>query len=486
MSKTQAGSRGGKKPTLPEIGSSQTGEPEPDRILIVDDEKDVHYAFERLLEPEGWRVLRAESGKEALAVVSQQPVDVVVMDIRMAGQNGLETLREIRRRDPSSVVIMMTAYGTAQTAIEAMKLGAFDYILKPFELEGLKALLERARLAARHRKELPHTEGTPVPSSESLEFLVGSSFAMQRVYKLIGQVAPTSATVLITGESGTGKELIARAIHQHSLRAGKPFVAMNCAAIPDNLLESELFGHERGAFTGAMTQRIGKFEEADGGTLFLDEIGDMPLTTQTKILRVLQEGEFSRVGSNVPIRVDVRLIAATNKDLARAVQKREFREDLYYRLNVVRIHVPPLRERLPDLPELVQHFLRKHRKSRPGGGSLRVSEEAWQLLYSYSWPGNVRELENAIQRALVFATGSSIEPADLPEEIRSCRVAPASMGRTEEVEKAAEILLDWALGCGGEGWWQVLEELFQSKWGERKTHREGEWKGFRGEGKAKG
>ncbi len=395
------------------------------KILIIDDEKDVHYSFSRLLEAEPLQVLSAESGDEGLKLLKQQPADVVVMDIRMGNQNGLETLKLIRQFNPKQVVIMMTAYGTSQTAIEAMKLGAYDYVLKPFDISQLKQLLARALDAAKTMKEPVVLPNKPIPN-ETHQTIVGNSGAMQNVYKTVGQVAPTSATVLITGESGTGKELVARAIYQNSTRSNKLFIAINCAAIPENLLESELFGHERGAFTGAMNQRIGKFELGDGGTIFLDEIGEMPVTTQTKILRVLQEGEFSRLGNNDSIKTDVRLITATNKNLQQAVVKGEFREDLFYRLNVVSVHLPSLRERMEDIPILINYFLQKHRSKHPSG-PVQISDNALEIFKAHNWPGNVRELENVVQRAMVFATGSVILPIHLPEEIKAAirnQIAP--------------------------------------------------------------
>ncbi len=366
-------------------------------VLIIDDEKDVHYSFRRLLEKE--------------------PLDI------MGQQSGLDTLKELRQINPKQVVVMMTAYGTSQTAIEAMKRGAYDYVLKPFDIPQLKDLLFEALAAARAMKQIVAFP-TKLNAEESSQTIVGNSPAMQQVYKLIGQVAPTSTTILITGESGTGKELVARAIFQNGSRVNKPFIAINCAAIPENLLESELFGHEKGAFTGALAQRIGKFEQCDGGTLFLDEIGDMPMTTQTKILRVLQEGEFSRVGNNQSIKTDVRIIAATNKDLWQAVQRKEFREDLFYRLNVVRLNLPPLRERSTDIPLLVAYFINKFRLKQPTGPS-QIADEALAAIQRSTWPGNVRELENCIQRAMVLASGNTITLANLPEEISRGHRPPA-------------------------------------------------------------
>ena len=384
-------------------------------VLIIDDEKDVHYSFRRLLEKEPLTIQSAESGSEGIQLARKFRPDLIVMDIRMGQQSGLDTLKELRQMNPKQVVIMMTAYGTSQTAIEAMKLGAYDYVLKPFDIPHLKDLLFEALAAARAMQQIVAFP-TKLNPEESRQTIVGNSPAMQQVYKLVGQVAPTSTTILITGESGTGKELVASAIYQNGTRANKPFIAINCAAIPENLLESELFGHEKGAFTGALAQRIGKFEQCDGGTLFLDEIGDMPLTTQTKILRVLQEGEISRVGSNQSIKTDVRIITATNKDLWQAVQRKDFREDLFYRLNVVRVNLPPLRERTTDLPLLVAYFINKFRLKHPTGPS-QIADEALAAIQRYSWPGNVRELENCIQRAMVLATGNTITLANMPEEI---------------------------------------------------------------------
>jgi DNA-binding NtrC family response regulator len=414
-----SGARGKTRPRahVPSAAMTRTDAAVEDRqiVLIIDDEKDVHYSFRRLLEKEPLEILSAESGDEGIRLARKTPPDLIVMDIRMGHQSGLDTLKELRQLNPKQVVIMMTAYGTSQTAIEAMKLGAYDYVLKPFDIPQLKQLLFEALAAARAMKQIVAFP-TKLNPEETRQTIVGNSPSMQQVYKLIGQVAPTTTTILITGESGTGKELVARAIYQNGSRVNKPFIAINCAAIPENLLESELFGHEKGAFTGALAQRIGKFEQCDGGTLFLDEIGDMPLTTQTKILRVLQEGEISRVGNNQSIKTDVRIIAATNKDLWQAVQRKEFREDLFYRLNVVRLNLPPLRERISDLPILTAYFINKFRLKQPTGPS-QMSDEAMAAIQRHSWPGNVRELENCIQRAMVLASGNTITLANLPEEI---------------------------------------------------------------------
>jgi two-component system nitrogen regulation response regulator GlnG len=330
----------------------------------------------------------------------------------------------LRGIDAKLPVIIMTAYGTTQTAIEAMKLGAYDYLLKPFEVPKLKQIVFDALRAARAMRQIVSYQ--PLLESEDYELgIVGRCEQMQNVFKLIGQLSASDATALITGESGTGKELVARAIYHHSQRASQPFLAINCAAIPENLLESELFGHERGAFTGATNQRIGKFEQCHRGTIFLDEIGDMMPSTQTKILRVLQSGTFERVGGNQPIKVDVRVIAATNKALEEAVARKEFREDLFYRLNVVRIELPPLRDRREDIPLLVNYFLSKLAQEH-GQSPKSISGQALSTLKDYAWPGNVRELENAIRRALVVAKGDAILPGDMPPEVLGQRTAVLS------------------------------------------------------------
>jgi nitrogen regulation protein NR(I) len=379
------------------------------KLLVVDDDADIRRAFRRNLEREDLHVVEAGSGEEAIRQIAIEKPDLVFMDIRMGATNGLDTLRKLRSLSPKLLVIMMTAYGTTQTAIEAMKLGAFDYVLKPLDVPKLKALVETALKTARDMRQVVSYQ--PLLSKEEYaEGIVGKSEAMQQVFKLIGQVSESDATVLITGETGTGKELVARAIYHHSRRVEQPFMAINCAAIPENLLESELFGHERGAFTGAAERRIGKFEQSNHGTIFLDEIGDMPLATQTKILRVLQNGEFQRVGGNQTIRVDVRVIAATNKDPEGQVAAKKFRQDLYYRLNVVRIHLPPLHERQSDIPVLVDYFLQKL------GTKKRIAPETLALLEKRDWPGNVRELENVIERAAVVARGDAVLSRDLPVE----------------------------------------------------------------------
>lgn len=388
-----------------------------EKLLLIDDEADVRYSFQRIFESPDLQVLTAASGEEGLERLREVKPDLVVMDIRMAGLSGLETLRRLRAIDAKLPVIMMTAYGSTQTVIEAMKLGAYDYLHKPFDVPRLQEVIGAALKASRDMRRVVSYQ--PLLESEDYDLgIVGRSERMQEVFKLIGQLAATDATALVTGESGTGKELVARAIYHHSRRCDQPFLAINCAAIPENLLESELFGHERGAFTGATHQRIGKFEQCHNGTIFLDEIGDMSMQTQTKILRVLQAGSFERVGGNQSIQVNVRVIAATNRPLEQAVAERQFREDLFFRLNVVRIQLPPLRERPADIRLLIDYFLTKL-PQKQGLKARAIAEEALALLESYSWPGNVRELENAIQRAMVVCKADVILPADLPQEVRN-------------------------------------------------------------------
>ncbi|HWD90742.1 MAG TPA: sigma-54 dependent transcriptional regulator [Verrucomicrobiae bacterium] len=424
------------------------------KLLLIDDETDVQYSFQRIFDSPEIELTTASSGEEGLKLIPKLKPDLVLMDIRMGGINGLETLRRIRQMDSKLLVILMTAYGTTQTAIEAMKLGAYDYLLKPFDVVKLKDIVANALKAAHDMRQIVSYQ--PLLESEDYEAgIVGRSERMQQVFKMIGQVAGTDATALITGESGTGKELVARAIYHHSNRHSQPFLAVNCAAIPEQLLESELFGHERGAFTGATLQRVGKFEQCNGGTLFLDEIGDMTPATQTKILRVLQSGTFERVGGNTPLKVDVRIIAATNKPLEEAVAAREFREDLFYRLNVVRIHIPPLRDRREDVRLLVNYFLKKFARDQETAPKS-ISGGVIKALEQYHWPGNVRELENIVRRALVVAKGDAILLSDLPPEIAgpapaSNALTPVSTGPTTagdagvtDVVSLARKLFQWA------------------------------------------
>ena len=407
----------------------------PPSILIIDDDNEIRYSLTRVFSSRGYQVAEAASGEQGLAAVKKgPPPDLVFLDVSMGGMGGIEALRLIRSANPRQLVVLMTAFGTAQTAIEAMKYGAFDYVMKPFDPPKVLALAEAA---LKTHADLQATgDYKPAINTEDYkEGIVGSSPVMQEVFKIIGQVTASDVTVMITGESGTGKELVARSIWKHSHRAGKPFIAVNCAAIPDNLIESELFGHERGSFTGATGQRLGKFELCDGGTIFLDEIGDMAPATQTKILRVLQAGEIQRVGGTETIKVDVRVIAATNKDLEAMVKTKTFREDLYYRLNVVRIKMPALRERSLDIPTIVDFFLQNLAKQRKTKVT-RVSSEALGVLGRYPWPGNVRELENVIYRSAIIAQGDAILVNDLPAEIRSATTTESTLGAEADVSES--------------------------------------------------
>ena len=374
-------------------------------ILVVDDDKSIRYSLKRMLE-EKYSILTGQNGEEALDRVKESSPDLIIMDIKMPGRNGIDVLKEIKLIDPKSLVIIMTAYGTTETAIEAMKYGAYDYILKPFPIPRMKGLVEKALALRKLMKEEVTYAPLSAPEGEE-ERIVGSSPKMQEIYKMIGQVAPSDVTILLRGESGTGKELIARAIYHHSLRPRQPFLPVNCAAIPDTLLESELFGHEKGAFTGATSRRIGKLEQGQGGTIFLDEIGDMSLSIQAKILRVLQEKSFERLGGMETIKVDIRFIVATNKNLEEAISNEKFREDLYYRLNVVSLTIPPLRERKEDIPELVSYFLKKFNRELKKG-IVGITPSAMEKITSYGWPGNVRQVENVLKRALVLCQGEWI------------------------------------------------------------------------------
>ncbi len=377
-------------------------------ILIVDDDKSIRYSLKRMLEG-SYSILTAQNGEEALQRVRGSSPDLVLMDIKMPGQSGIDILKEIKQVDPKTLVIMMTAYGTTETAIEAMKYGAFDYIIKPFLIPQMKELVEKAMsLRTLMKQEVTYAQRDDEKESRGKEDrIIGTSTKMQEIYKLVGQISQSDITVLLRGESGTGKELLARAIYHHSLRSNQTFLPINCAAIPDTLLESELFGHEKGAFTGAVSRRIGKLEQCQGGTVFLDEIGDMSLPTQAKLLRVLQDRSFERLGGMETVKADVRFIVATNKDLEAAIAGGQFREDLYYRLNVVSITVPPLRDRREDIPELVTYFFRRFNhelKKRVTG----ISPGAMKTILAYSWPGNVRQLENVLKRAMVLCQGEWI------------------------------------------------------------------------------
>lgn len=373
-------------------------------ILIVDDEEAIRTSLRSILEDEGYEVAVAATGAEALKIYGADPPDLMILDIWMPEMDGLETLRRVKEFVPNTQVMMISGHGSIETAVKAIKLGAYDYIEKPLSLENVtlrvKHALEQYRLAQENRSLRTKVQ-------QKFE-LVGHSPAMQRLRELIETAGPTNSRVLIGGENGTGKELVARAIHMHSTRADHPFVAVNCAAIPETLIESELFGHEKGSFTGATSMKRGQFEQADGGTLFLDEIGDMSLSTQAKVLRALQEQQFTRVGGTKLLKVDVRVLAASNKDLEKEIGKGQFREDLFYRLNVVPIVVPPLRERSEDIPALVQHFMKAHTEEQ-GLRMKEVSPDAMVVLQQYDWPGNIRELRNLIERLMIMVPGYVIE-----------------------------------------------------------------------------
>jgi len=407
-------------------------------ILVADDEAGVRESVGRALQREGFRVVPAEDGQAALDALRRGGVDLLLADLRMPGLDGLELLRAAKLIAPEVEVIVLSGHGTVEEAVAAMKEGAHDFLTKPFE----RAQLVRAvRRALAHRALVLENRGLQRRLDELVGAgeIIGESPAIQQVLGLVRRVAPTSATVLIQGESGTGKELLARALHEGSPRRGRPFIPVNCAALPETLLESELFGYERGAFTGAQARKEGRFELADGGTLLLDEVGDLSAATQAKLLRVLQEGEFERVGGTKTLKVDVRMVAATNQDLAALVKERRFREDLYYRLNVITIEIPPLRERAEDIPLLAQHFLRRYaaRNRREIRG---FTEAALARLRAYPWPGNVRELENAVERAVILARGELIDLADLTPAVAQAeppsRVVPIPIGMPlDEVEQ---------------------------------------------------
>jgi DNA-binding NtrC family response regulator len=388
------------------------------RILIADDDEVSCQLFAETLEDQGYGVEKVTSGDQALARLEEGSYDLLIVDVRMPGTSGLEVTRIVHEKYPILPVIVMTAFGSIETAVEAIHEGAFDFISKPMNLAELRKTVEKA-LAQRmlQRRAEKSVEETGAPSHQQLSKIIGKTPAMLDVYKTVARVAPTRSTVLILGESGTGKEMIARAIHEHSPRANRPFVAVDCGALTESLLESELFGHLRGSFTGAIADKKGVFEEAQGGTCFLDEIGGISPNLQAKLLRVLQEHEVRRVGGKDWISVDVRVVAATNYNLAEAVKHGEFRQDLYYRLNVVAIHLPPLRQRSDDIPLLAQHFL-KHYCQDNNKTISTISGKAMDLLRSYSWPGNIRELENAIEQAVALSYQSVLTPEDLPRDVR--------------------------------------------------------------------
>src|SRR5436309_456416 len=381
-------------------------------ILVADDDASIRSLLKQLLSDEGYSVVEATTGTEVVEKVKDTNPDLVIMDVRMPELDGIEALSKLKVSSPKTSVLIMTAFGSSNNAIRAMELGAFDYITKPFELDKISHTVKRV-IEYRDLTSEVQVLRDEISSLVQTERIVGNSAAMQEVYKTIGKVAKADATVLITGESGTGKELVAEALHYNSNRRSGPIVKVTCAAIHETSLEAELFGHEKGSFTGAQAQRRGRFELADKGTIFLDEIGEMSLPMQTKLLRVLQERKIERVGSSLAIKVDIRIIVATNKDLQRQVEQQKFRDDLFYRLNVINIHMPPLRERKEDIPALVEHFLAKHRYSATAQPAA-ISEEALRRLMEYEWPGNVPELENVIERAVVLSRGQIITSRELP------------------------------------------------------------------------
>ena len=404
-------------------------------ILIIDDDDQLRKSFEKLLAEEDYTVESAASGEAGVKMVRKRSPDLVILDMRLPGMNGFETFKAINEIEPKLPVIIMTAYGTTETAIEATKMGAFDYLLKPFDIPDMLAVIVQALEASRFMRSPVDMNVTPDQTDR--EAIIGRSKAMQDIYKAIGRVSSTDATVLIRGDSGTGKELVARAIYQHSLRANKPFLVINCVAIPETLLESELFGYEKGAFTGAAHRRVGKIEQANHGTVFLDEIGDMPFSIQSKILRLLQEKSIERLGGRDTLPVDVRIIAATNRNLEEALTEGRFREDLYYRLKVVTIWLPPLRERPGDIPLLTEYFISRYAAEMdmayPG-----VAKEAGAMLKNYPWPGNVRELANTIQKALIFSRGAPISPEGISQAISG-----QPSGRSMDDETAEESIRRW-------------------------------------------
>jgi len=379
-------------------------------ILIIDDDDQLRISFERLLKAEGYTVRTAASSEAGIRMITDAIPDLVLLDVRLPGMNGLEAFKQIHRIEPKLPVVIMTAFGTTETAIEATKMGAFDHVIKPFDIPQMLSTIRQALEAGRFMRSPVDMDASP--NKNQGEAIIGKSPAMQEVYKSIGRVSATDATVLIRGESGSGKELVARALYQHSIRSERPFLVINCVAIPDTLLESELFGYEKGAFTGATHRRVGKIEQASGGTVFLDEIGDMPFNLQAKMLRLLQEKSVERLGGRETIPVDVRIIAATNRNLEHLITKGQFREDLYYRLKVITIWLPPLRERTDDIPLLSDFFLTRF-AAELGIENPGITREAMSMLRSSPWPGNIRELSNTLQKALIFNRGAPLSIVDI-------------------------------------------------------------------------
>jgi two-component system NtrC family response regulator len=394
-------------------------------ILVVDDDESLRRVTQVQLQQAGFTAEAASSGKQALEILEGKPVDLVLTDMKMPGMTGLELLRAVQQSQPETLVILMTAYGTIETAVEAVKAGAYDYITKPVNREELLILLDRA-LGHRALREEVRQLRTSLDEKFGFEAIIGCSSALMNVLDLASRAARSEATVLIRGETGTGKELLAKAIHFNSSRSGRPFVAINCGAIPKDLLESELFGHVKGSFTGAVTHKKGKAEMADGGTLFLDEIGDLPPDVQVKVLRLIQSGGIEKVGATESIEVNVRIVAATHRDLEKMIEKGQFREDLYYRLAVIPLELPPLRERREDILELLRHFFAESREKH-GRPELQLPEPLERYFSAYHWPGNVRELENVVERLVVLARGDKVEFDDLPASMRKDSAPPADV-----------------------------------------------------------
>ena len=411
-------------------------------ILLIDDDEQLNKSFARILTAEKYTVFSASSGEEGLEMLRAESPDIAIVDYRLPGKDGFETFKAIHAHDAKIPVVIMTAYGTTDLAINAIKEGAFDFILKPFDIPEMLSVVEKACESARFMRSPVNMNIAPERAGQ--DSIIGQSAAMQNVYKAIGRVASTDATVLVVGESGTGKELVARALYQHSLRTDKPFQVINCVAIPDTLLESELFGHEKGAFTGAAYRKIGKFEQADRGTIFLDEIGDMPLNLQAKLLRLLQDKNVERLGSRETITVDVRIIAATNRDLEAAINEGSFREDLYYRLKVVTIELPPLRERLEDIPFLADYFIsqyvRANKMTHPG-----ITDAALEQLSIHNWPGNVREFANVIQKTMIFNRGAPVDVDEIVLAIGSQTESRIQNAHSEEKDKVLHQMVSQVL-----------------------------------------
>jgi two-component system nitrogen regulation response regulator GlnG len=428
-------------------------------LLIVDDEPNVLYLLEKNLRSDTIEVVTAETAKHGIELVKKHKPDAVVLDVRLPDMSGLDAFNDMRDIDSRLPVIVITAHATTETAIEAMKRGAFEYLLKPLDLHELRSAVASALELSRLSRVPAVFDQTETGDTAVADRIVGLSPAMQQVYKDIGRVAPQDVNVLVLGESGTGKELVARAIYQHSTRTKKPFLAINCAAIPEPLLESELFGHEKGAFTGADRRRIGKFEQAHHGTIFLDEIGDMTMATQAKILRLLQDGRFERVGGNETIETDVRVIAATNHNLQETISEGHFREDLYYRLSVFTLHLPPLRDRMDDLPLLVEYFVKRF-GTQLNKHVASVPPEAMKLLARYAWPGNVRELQSAIKYAIVQMTSDVLLPICLPGGIRgAARENPPASGYPSALQMDIAEMVNHLAGSGHENIYREIHNV---------------------------